>query len=54
MSPMTKIVLFFFVLLFICLLVYVLVVRAFYWGDRKQPPDVKDKEMRSGRDEKKR
>jgi hypothetical protein len=29
---------FFFVLLLICLAVYFLVVRAFYWGDKRQPP----------------
>lgn len=29
---------FFVILLAICLVVYVLVVRAFYWGDKKEPP----------------
>lgn len=38
MSPLAWLIVFFFVLLFLCLLVYVLVVRAFYWGDRKGPP----------------
>ena len=38
MSPIAWLVLFFFVILFISILVYVLVVRAFYWGDKKGPP----------------
>ena len=29
---------FFVVLLAICLAVYVAVVKAFYWGDKKEPP----------------
>jgi NADH:ubiquinone oxidoreductase subunit 2 (subunit N) len=36
-------VLFFVVLCVICLLVYVLVVRAFYWGDKKNEPKPRDK-----------
>jgi hypothetical protein len=38
MSSLAWLIILFFVLLFICILVYVLVVRAFYWGDRKGPP----------------
>lgn len=41
MSPLSWLVVFFFVLLAICILVYVLVVRAFYWGDKKGPPTKK-------------
>ena len=37
MSSLGWLIVFFFVLLFICLLVYALVVRAFYWGDKKNP-----------------
>lgn len=29
---------FFVVFLLICLAVYIAVVRAFYWGDKKEPP----------------
>jgi len=35
---MSPIVWLFFILVFISILVYVLVVRAFYWGDKKEPP----------------
>ena len=42
MSPLAWIIAFFFILLFLVLLVYVLVVRAFYWGDKKGPPDKKE------------
>ena len=38
MSPIAWLILFFVGLLFLCLLVYFLVVRAFYWGDKKEPP----------------
>lgn len=41
MSPLAWMVAFFFVLLFICISVYVLVVRAFYWGDKREPPKKK-------------
>ncbi|HEV7700039.1 MAG TPA: hypothetical protein VGO43_07405 [Pyrinomonadaceae bacterium] len=41
MSSLAWLAVFFFVLLFICLLVYVLVVRAFYWGDKSEPPTKK-------------
>ena len=41
MSPVAWLVAFFFILLFLSILVYVLVVRAFYWGDKKGPPDKK-------------
>lgn len=39
MSSLAWIIAFFFILLALVLLVYVLVVRAFYWGDKKGPPD---------------
>ena len=29
---------FFVILLTICIVVYVAVVKAFYWGDKKEPP----------------
>lgn len=38
MSPLAKLIIFFFVLLGLSILIYVLVVRAFYWGDKKGPP----------------
>jgi hypothetical protein len=38
MSTLGWLVLFFFVLLAISVLVYVLVVKAFYWGDKNEPP----------------
>ncbi len=41
MSPLAWLIAFFFILLFLSILVYVLVVRAFYWGDKKGPPDKK-------------
>ncbi len=41
MTPIAWLVVFFFVLLGLSILVYVLVVRAFYWGDKKEPPTKK-------------
>jgi nitrogen fixation-related uncharacterized protein len=38
MSPIVFLALFFLILVVICLTVYVLVVRAFYWGDKDGPP----------------
>jgi hypothetical protein len=38
MSPLAWLIVIFFVLLFLCIAIYVLVVRAFYWGDKKGPP----------------
>jgi hypothetical protein len=38
MSTLGWLVLFFFILLAISVLVYVLVIKAFYWGDKKEPP----------------
>ena len=43
MSPFIWLILFFFVLCFLVVLVYVLVVRAFYWGDKKEQPKKNDK-----------
>lgn len=41
MSPLAWLVVYFFILVFLVILVYALVVRAFYWGDKKGPPDKK-------------
>lgn len=38
MSPIAWLIIFFCVLCFLVLLVYFLAVRAFYWGDKKEPP----------------
>ena len=46
MSSIIWLIGFFFLILFISILVYVLVVRAFYWGDKKGPPAGKDSEHR--------
>ena len=42
MSPLAWLTVFFFILVFLSILVYVLVVRAFYWGDKKTPPEKRD------------
>lgn len=41
MSFLMWIILFFLTLCFLCLLVYFLVVRAFYWGNKNEPPKKK-------------
>ena len=41
MTPAAWLIVFFFILLALCILVYVLAVRAFYWGDKKEPPTKK-------------
>ncbi len=41
MSFLAWMVVFFFVFLGLSILVYVLVVKAFYWGDKKEPPTKK-------------
>jgi hypothetical protein len=41
MSSIGWFVVFFFILLGLSILVYVLVVRAYYWGDKKGPPTKK-------------
>jgi hypothetical protein len=38
MSALGWLVLFFFILLAVSVLVYVLVIKAFYWGDKNEPP----------------
>ena len=38
MSPLAWLVILFFALIFLSIGVYVLVVRAFYWGDKKEAP----------------
>lgn len=38
MSFLAKIFIFFLIFCFIAILVYVLVVKAFYWGDKDEPP----------------
>lgn len=34
--------LFFVLLLAICLVIYVLLIKAFYWGDKEKPPEKKN------------
>jgi Na+/H+-dicarboxylate symporter len=41
MSSLGWLIVFFFFLCFLVVLVYALVVRSFYWGDKKEPPDKK-------------
>jgi len=41
MSSLAWLIVFFFILLTLSLTVYVLVVRTFYWGDKKEPPTKK-------------
>ncbi len=41
MSFLAKILIFFFVFCFISIIVYILVVKAFYWGDKDEPPKKK-------------
>ncbi len=41
MSSLAWLILIFFVLVFLSILVYVLAIRAFYWGDKKEPPSKK-------------
>lgn len=41
MSFVGWLVVFFLILLFISVLIYVLVIKAFYWGDKKEPPTKK-------------
>ncbi|HVF47187.1 MAG TPA: hypothetical protein VNA17_06450 [Pyrinomonadaceae bacterium] len=41
MSSLAWLIIFFFVLLGLSILVYVLVVRTYYWGDKKEPPSRK-------------
>ena len=50
MSPLAWLIVFFFILLFLCILVYVLVVRAFYWGDKKESPKRKERDRGSSPD----
>ena len=38
MSPLAWLIVIFFGLCFLVILVYVLVVRAFYWGNKDEPP----------------
>ncbi len=39
MSPLAWLIVIFFALCFLVVLVYVLVVKAFYWGDKKESPE---------------
>jgi hypothetical protein len=41
MSSLTWLIIIFLTLVALSILVYVLVVRAFYWGDKKEPPSKK-------------
>lgn len=47
MSPLAWLIVFFFILLFLSILVYVLLVRAFYWGDKNGPPTKKSRSLAS-------
>lgn len=38
MSSMAWLITIFFILLFLSITVYVLVIKFFYWGDKKEPP----------------
>ena len=38
MSSLAWLITIFFILVCLSILVYVLVIRAFYWGDKKEPP----------------
>lgn len=38
MSPLTRLIILFLVLLALSILIYVLVVKFFYWVDRNEPP----------------
>ena len=38
MSSLAWLITLFLILLFLAILVYVLVVKFFYWGDKKEPP----------------
>ena len=38
MSFLAWIIVFFFILMFLVLLVYAVVVKAFYWGDKRESP----------------
>jgi len=38
MSTFAWLIVFFLILLAISVLVYVLVIKAFYWGDKREPP----------------
>jgi len=38
MSSLAWLIVIFFILCFLVLSVYILVVKAFYWGDKKEPP----------------
>jgi hypothetical protein len=38
MSPLAWLITLFLILMFLAILVYVLVVKFFYWGDKKEPP----------------
>ncbi len=41
MSSLAWLIVIFFILCFLVLTVYILVVKAFYWGDKKEPPQKK-------------
>ena len=41
MSSLGWLIVFFLILLAISVLVYVLVIKAFYWGDKREPPPTK-------------
>jgi hypothetical protein len=43
MSSLGWLITFFFILLFLSITVYVLTVKFYYWGDKKEPPSKKPK-----------
>lgn len=50
MSPLVQLILIFFALCFLVLLVYVSVVWGYYWGDKKKPPEKKNKAERKDKE----
>lgn len=42
MSSITWLIILFLLLIFVSIAVYVAVVRAYYWGDKNEPPTKKD------------
>lgn len=49
MSSLGWLILLFFIFCFVMILVYFPVVRAFYWGDKKDPPKSRKGEEEKGR-----
>lgn len=49
MSSLAWLIVFFFILCFLVLLVYILVVRAFYWGDKSREEGEKRRKGEKGK-----